>query len=349
MRPGEVRLGQGVWWAEEYWRVMGVYDDGRLLRLARPTHFEDGSFSFTENVVNDVPRRVRLAPRLAWTRLDIAGDDSATPGHEEGIVRITLPNGIVIEDDDPSAAAAAALAGLAPVVDDAGPAPNDVPDEESAGCSEDAALEALHIVRARPKPVTVTYLARRSGITPEDALERLAMLVVMGRVEQLSDGIYRPIDNVNDVDESEPRDTAAMNAGTPAEESETVPSAEPDPFDAIMTFRREVQALLPTRRDRETYDLFVSRRKRLSSARAAALLEPSHRRAIQARLDDDRDRQTFELFVENDAFQSEGTVAGSLFITRREAEDRLQRLVARGVIGRKPTGYGTYHRYYAID
>jgi hypothetical protein len=62
-----VRLGQGVWWAEEYWRVMGVYDDGRLLRLARPTHFEDGSFSFTENVVNDVPRRVRLAPRLAWT------------------------------------------------------------------------------------------------------------------------------------------------------------------------------------------------------------------------------------------------------------------------------------------
>ncbi|KDE12898.1 hypothetical protein [Rhodococcus aetherivorans] len=264
-------------------------------------------------------------------------------------MRITLPNGIVIEDDDPSAAAAAALAGLAPVVDDAGPAPNDVPDEESAGCSEDAALEALHIVRARPKPVTVTYLARRSGITPEDALERLAMLVVMGRVEQPSDGIYRPIDNVNDVDESEPRDTAAMNAGTPAEESETVPSAEPDPFDAIMTFRREVQALLPTRRDRETYDLFVSRRKRLSSARAAALLEPSHRRAIQARLDDDRDRQTFELFVENDAFQSEGTVAGSLFITRREAEDRLQRLVARGVIGRKPTGYGTYHRYYTID
>ncbi|CCW15467.1 hypothetical protein RAJCM14343_3213 [Rhodococcus aetherivorans] len=35
--------------------MMGVYDDGRLLRLARPTHFEDGSFSFTENVVNDVP------------------------------------------------------------------------------------------------------------------------------------------------------------------------------------------------------------------------------------------------------------------------------------------------------
>ncbi|MGX7728648.1 hypothetical protein ACWPOB_05170 [Rhodococcus sp. 2H158] len=293
-----------------------------------------------------------------------------------------------------------------------------MPDEESAGCSEDAALEALHIVRARPKPVTVTYLARRLGITPEDALERLAMLIVMGRVEQLSDGIYRPIDNVNDVDEGGPQDTAAMNAGTQAEESETVPSAEPDPFDAIMTFRREVQALLPTRRDRETYDLFVSRRKRLSSARAAALFELSpaatgvrlrrlltlgvieragrgsyravipetrdaeaflhsalppeaeaeaeepeesqpaeaphrlsvdHRRAIQARLDDDCDRQTFELFVENDAFQSEGTVAGSLFITRREAEDRLRRLVERGVIGRKPTGYGTYNRYYAVD
>ncbi|MGV9947678.1 hypothetical protein [Rhodococcus aetherivorans] len=42
-------MGRGMW------RVMGVYDDGRLLRLARPTHFEDGSFSFTENVVNDVP------------------------------------------------------------------------------------------------------------------------------------------------------------------------------------------------------------------------------------------------------------------------------------------------------
>ncbi|MGW4019132.1 hypothetical protein ACXN1G_13590 [Rhodococcus ruber] len=55
MKPGEVRLGQGVWWAEEYWRVMGVYDEGRLLRLARPTHYEDGSFSFNENVVNDVP------------------------------------------------------------------------------------------------------------------------------------------------------------------------------------------------------------------------------------------------------------------------------------------------------
>ncbi|NGP06785.1 hypothetical protein G6038_15105 [Rhodococcus sp. 14C212] len=189
-------------------------------------------------------------------------------------MKITLPNGIVIEDDDPSAAAAAAaaLAGLAPVVDDAGPAPNDVPDEGSAGCSEDGALEALHIARARRKPVTVTYLARRWGITPEDALERLAMLVVRGRVEQLSDGIYRPTDNV---DESECQNIAAMNAGTPAEESETVPSAEPDPFDAIMTFRREVQALLPTRRDRESYDLFVSRRKRLSSARAAALLELS--------------------------------------------------------------------------
>lgn len=34
---------------------MGVYDEGRLLRLARPTRYEDGSFSFTENVVDDVP------------------------------------------------------------------------------------------------------------------------------------------------------------------------------------------------------------------------------------------------------------------------------------------------------
>ncbi|ATQ28229.1 hypothetical protein CS378_05465 [Rhodococcus ruber] len=55
VKPGEVRLGQGVWWAEEYWRVMGVYDGGWLLRLARPTHYEDGSFSFAENVVDDVP------------------------------------------------------------------------------------------------------------------------------------------------------------------------------------------------------------------------------------------------------------------------------------------------------
>lgn len=34
---------------------MGVYDEGKLLRLARPTRYEDGSFSFTENVVDDVP------------------------------------------------------------------------------------------------------------------------------------------------------------------------------------------------------------------------------------------------------------------------------------------------------
>ncbi|MHD0279565.1 hypothetical protein [Rhodococcus aetherivorans] len=46
---------RGVRWAEEYWRAMGVYDEGRLLRLARPTRYEDGSFSFTENVVDDVP------------------------------------------------------------------------------------------------------------------------------------------------------------------------------------------------------------------------------------------------------------------------------------------------------
>lgn len=44
-----------MWWAEEFWRVMGVYDEGKLLRLARPTRYEDGSFSFTENVVDDVP------------------------------------------------------------------------------------------------------------------------------------------------------------------------------------------------------------------------------------------------------------------------------------------------------
>lgn len=55
MRPGEVQLGHGVRWADTYWRVTGINTDGTLLRLARPTHHEDGSFSFTDNVVNDVP------------------------------------------------------------------------------------------------------------------------------------------------------------------------------------------------------------------------------------------------------------------------------------------------------
>ncbi|MGW5287446.1 hypothetical protein [Rhodococcus pyridinivorans] len=47
--------------------------------------------------------------------------------------------------------------------------------------------------------------------------------------------------------------------------------------------------------------------------------------------------------------KSEGTVAGSLSISRRDAEDRLQRLVEPGVIGRKPSGHGTYNRHYTID
>lgn len=335
-------------------------------------------------------------------------------------MRITLPNSIVIEDDDPSVAlsAAAALLGLTLPGDETGIPAEDLPEDEPSGCTEDEALEVLHIARARPKPVTTKYLARRLGVTLEEALTRLETLVAMGQLERLSESTYRPIEE--DIDENESEDTEIVDTGTPAdEESETQPCEEPDPFDAIVAFRRDVQSLLPTRRDRETYDLFVSRRKRLSSARAAALLELSpaatgvrlrrlltlgvieragrgsyravtpdtrdaeeflhsalppeaetetqepeeaqpaaeaphrlsvdHRREIQAQLDDDRDRQTYELFVENDAFQSEGTVAGSLSITRRDAEDRLQRLVERGVIGRKPSGYGTYNRYYAID
>ncbi|MBM4600877.1 hypothetical protein GS440_22030 [Rhodococcus hoagii] len=55
MKPGEVRLGQGVWWADSYWRVMGVYADGTLLRLTRPTTDANGNTTFNENVFNDVP------------------------------------------------------------------------------------------------------------------------------------------------------------------------------------------------------------------------------------------------------------------------------------------------------
>lgn len=35
--------------------VADDYDEGRLLRLARPIRYEDGSFSFNENIVDDVP------------------------------------------------------------------------------------------------------------------------------------------------------------------------------------------------------------------------------------------------------------------------------------------------------
>ncbi|MCR8695231.1 hypothetical protein NWP13_22105 [Rhodococcus pyridinivorans] len=98
-----------------------------------------------------------------------------------------------------------------------------------------------------------------------------------------------------------------------------------------------------------TRGIYASRPTRRRSGAPPHRLSVDHRQEIQAQLDDDRDRQTHELFAENDAFQSEGTVAGSLSISRWDAEDRLQRLVERGVIGRKPSGYGTYNRHYAID
>lgn len=67
MEPGEVILGQGVWWAETSWRVMGISEDRTLLRLARPTHHQDGTVSFTENVVDDVPVEF-VSPRDSYSR-----------------------------------------------------------------------------------------------------------------------------------------------------------------------------------------------------------------------------------------------------------------------------------------
>lgn len=55
MKPSEVILGQSVWWVETYWRVMGINSDRTLLLLARPTHRQDGTVSFAEDVVDDVP------------------------------------------------------------------------------------------------------------------------------------------------------------------------------------------------------------------------------------------------------------------------------------------------------
>lgn len=64
MKPGEVRLGQSVDYLGTNWRVMGVYNDGKTLRLARPTQRNDGSYTFTENVFDDVPiEHVSATPR----------------------------------------------------------------------------------------------------------------------------------------------------------------------------------------------------------------------------------------------------------------------------------------------